>query len=266
LKITFIGCGKMGQALLKGILCSGYCKAKDIFVFDTNIQRLLSVHKTYKINSALSCADACKKSAIIILAVKPQDISKALAEASPAIKDKIIISIAAGVGIDYIKNKTRQKSIVRAMPNLPAIMGQAMTVLSYAPGVKTSDRERAKSIFKCIGKVLIMPEKYMDAITAVSGSGPAYVFLFMESLIKAAVSAGLPRHAARVIVPQVVYGSSFLQYSLNADPETLRLSVTSKGGTTEAALRIFQKRNFDILIKNAVMAACKRSKYLNRVR
>ena len=201
---------------------------------------------------------------IIVLALKPQDMESVLFQAAGIMKDKLVISVAAGKTIDFIRKKTGAKRIVRSMPNTPALVGLAMTALAYSRGMTKRDKKNAESIFNCIGKTIVLNEKYMDVVTAVSGSGPAYLFLFMESIAKAAISLGLKKDIAFRFITQTIYGSSFLQHSLNKCPASLRADVTSKGGTTEAALKVFGKRGFDNIIKEAITAAFKKSKQLLR--
>jgi len=262
--IAFIGCGKMGEAMLYGLISKGYATKNCIFVSDKSNTRLKAIKSRYKVNIRPSNIDACAMSDIVILAVKPQDMEAVLAQTSDIIGDKLIISIAAGKTIDFIRKKTRAKRITRAMPNIPALVGCAMTALAYSRGVTKRDKKNAEYIFNCIGKTIVLNEKYMDVVTAVSGSGPAYLFLFMEAMAKAAISVGLKKDIAFRLITQTVYGSSLLQQTLDRCPASLRADVTSKGGTTEAALKVFRKRGFDNIIKEAVTAAFKKSKQLLR--
>jgi len=262
--ISIIGCGKMGEAILSGLISKGYVTRSRVFVSDTCIARLKAIKNRYRVSIRSSNIDACAIADIVILAVKPQDVEPVLAQISDIIEDKLVISIAAGKTIDFISRKAKAKRITRAMPNTPAIVGCAMTALAYSRGMTKLDKIAAESIFNCIGKTIILDEKYMDAVTAISGSGPAYLFLFMEAMAKAAISLGLKKDTAFNLVKQTIFGSSFLQYKLNKCPASLREDVTSKGGTTEAALKVFGKRGFDNIIKEAITAAFKKSKQLLR--
>ena len=260
--ISFIGCGKMGEAILRGLISKGYIKKGLIFVSDKSASRLKAIKNKYGVNIRHSNIDACAMADIVILAVKPQDMEAVLTQASDIIESKLVVSIAAGKTIGFIKQKSGASRVVRAMSNMPALANCAMTALSYAKGLPKSDIEQAKGIFNCIGETAILDEKYMDAVTAVSGSGPAYLFLFMEAMAKAAVSLGLKKEMAFRLVKQTVYGSSCLQYKLDKCPAALRKDITSKGGTTEAALKVFKKRGLDEIVQQAVTAAFKRSKGL----
>jgi pyrroline-5-carboxylate reductase len=264
-RIAIIGCGKMGEALLKGLVYQRPFLKSCIFVADKDRSRLSFVKKKYCINTSTSNADACIKADIIILAVKPQDMGRMLKEISGIAIGKLIISVAAGTTIDFIKRNTKAKNIVRAMPNTPAIVGCAMTALAYSRGMKKTDKKEAERIFGCIGEFIVLDERYMDAVTAVSGSGPAYLFLLMEAMAKAAISLGFKKDTAYMLVSQTISGASLLQQRLKKCPASLRKDVTSRGGTTEAALKVLKEKGFEKMIKQAVTAACKKSKSLKAV-
>jgi pyrroline-5-carboxylate reductase len=261
-RIAIIGCGHMGEAILSGLISKRHIAGNRIFVSDKNVSRLKAIRKKYRVNIRQYNVDACAMCDIVILAVKPNDIESVLRQVSDIIEDKLVISIAAGKTVDFVGQKSNSKRVVRAMPNMPALAGCAMTALSYAKGLHKIDMQQAEAIFGCIGKVVVLDEKYMDAVTAVSGSGPAYLFLLMEAMAKAAVSLGLKKNMAFELVTQTIYGSSFLQYTLDECPAALRESITSKGGTTEAALKVFKKEGFEKIVQSAVKAAFQRSKGL----
>ncbi len=253
----------MGEALLKGLISKKLFTRSHIIISDNRDLRLRFIKKNYRVKVTASNIIAVKKSDIIILALKPQDMGSALSEIAQAVKTKLIISKAAGITINYIKKKTGAKRVVRVMPNTPALIGFAMTVISTGSGFKKSDIDITKKIYTCVGETLLLAEKDMDAVTAVSGSGPAYFYLLMEAMIGAAQSMGLKRRIALKLVTQTAFGASLLQYSLTADPSVLRKNVTSEGGTTEAALKIFQKKDFAATVKVALKAAAERSKQLS---
>jgi pyrroline-5-carboxylate reductase len=261
-KLAIIGCGKMGQALLKGLITSKTYNAKDIFVSDKLKSRLSAISRNYKVKVFHSNTDAASNADIILLSVKPQDIGCLLAEITGIIKNKLVVSIAAGITTGFIKKQTGAKKVARAMPNMPVLVGSGITALSFSAGFSASDKNKVQSIFNCVGTTITIKERHMDAVTAVSGSGPAYVFYLIEAMAKAAVSLGLDKNTARRLVSSTVFGSSLLQHSLNKCPVSLRKDITSKGGTTEAAIKIFDKRGLDSIIKEAISAACTRSKQL----
>jgi len=263
-KLAFIGCGNMGEALLKGILSNKLFNKKAIFVSDKHSQRLKAIKDTYSVNIAFSNIDAIIKSDIVILAVKPQDMSSVLGEVVEVIGSKLIITIAAGIATKLIQAKTDAKRIIRAMPNMPALVGFGITAISPAKGTKKPDIKIADKIFSCVGETVDVSEQQIDAVTAISGSGPAYFFLFMEKLIDQAISLGLNRQVAQRLVLQTALGATVLQNCTNKHPAKLRKQVTSKGGTTEAALKVFRQKGLEKIVKSAVSAAFKRSKQLSK--
>jgi pyrroline-5-carboxylate reductase len=260
--IAIIGCGNMGEAILSGLISKKYIARNRIFASDKSVSRLKQIRKRYRVHTMSSNMAACAMAETIILAIKPQGMEAVLSQITDIIKDRLVISIAAGKTIDFIKRKSRAKRIARAMPNMPALAGCSMTVLVFDRGISKPDMQKVKSIFNCIGKTIVLDERYMDAVTAVSGSGPAYLFLLMEAMTKAAISLGLKKEIAYKLVAQTIYGSSFLQYKLDKCPACLREDVTSRGGTTEAALKVFKKRGFDKIVRQAITAAFKKSKGL----
>jgi pyrroline-5-carboxylate reductase len=261
-KLAIIGCGKMGEALLKGFIQSRLFNAKDIAVSDKLKPRLRAISRKYRVKTFHSNADAASGADIILLSVKPQDTGCMLAEIAGIIKNKLLISIAAGITTGFIRKLTGAKRVARAMPNMPVLVGSGITALAFSAGFSAFDKKKVQSIFNCVGTTIVIYERYMDAVTAVSGSGPAYVFYLIEAMAKAAVSLGLDKNTAYRLVSGTVFGSSLLQNSLNKCPVSLREDITSKGGTTEAALKIFDERGVDNIIKEAIAAACKRSKQL----
>jgi pyrroline-5-carboxylate reductase len=261
-KIAIIGCGKMGRALLNGLILNKAFDVKDIFVSDKLKSRLSAISRKYRVKVFHSNADAASGADIILLSVKPQDTGCLLAEIAGIIKDKLVVSIAAGITTGFIKNLTGAKRVVRAMPNMPVLVGSGITALSFSAGFSASDKRKVQSIFNCAGTTIAINERHMDAVTAVSGSGPAYVFYLIEAMAKAAVSLGLDKNTANRLVSCTVFGSSLLQHSLNKCPASLRKDITSKGGTTEAAIKVFDKKGFGNIIKEAISAARTRSRKL----
>ncbi len=253
----------MGEALLKGLVSKKLFTRSRIIISDNRDSRLRFIKKNYHVKVTASNIEAVKKSDIIILALKPQDMGSALSEIAEVARTKLIISKAAGVTIDFIKKKTGAKRVVRVMPNTPALIGFAMTAIAAGSGLKKSDIDITESIYACVGETILLNEKDMDAVTAVSGSGPAYFFLLMEAMVDGAQALGLKKDTALKLVTQTAFGASLLQYSLAENPAVLRKNVTSEGGTTEAALEIFKKKEFATTVKIAMTAAAKRSKQLS---
>lgn len=263
-KIAFIGCGNMGEALLKGILDKRLFKPSDVIITDIRSSRRGYIRKTYHISAISSNIEAVKRSDIIILAVKPKDIPLVIEEIGAILKNKLIITIAAGITIKYIMQKTDATRIIKAMPNTPALVGAAITAISFAKGARSSDIKISDMIFSCAGEIVHLDERHINAVTAVSGSGPAYIFLLMEAMIDAAISLGIKPDIAEKLVTQTAVGTAALHHKTGEHPSILRQKVTSKGGTTEAALKVFEKYGFEKIIKTAIEQAVKRAKELSR--
>ncbi len=262
-RIAIVGCGNMGEAILKGLIKKGLFKRADIIFSDARAARLSHVNRLYKVNTAFSNAEAIRRSDLILLAVKPQDMAGLLEETTPLLENKLIISIAAGITTEFIRKRTGAKRIIRVMPNTPALVGCGITAVSAARGANSSDIRIADMIFGSVGEVVHLKERYIDAVTAVSGSGPAYFFLMMEALTDAAASLGVKRAAAEKLVSETAFGAAMLQHGNRADPSYLREKVTSKSGTTEAAINVFKSRGFEKIVKDAVRTAAKRAKEMS---
>lgn len=262
--IAIIGGGNMGEALIKGV--QGLRKHK-VFVCESNPDRVRYLKKKYKITVA-KIAEAVSVSSIIILAVKPQDMEPLLLEMKKyrsLLDDKLLISIAAGLTTKFFERHLGGKMpVIRAMPNLPALIGKGITGVCAGQYAKQDRINHAADVLKVLGKVLIVKETMMDALTAVSGSGPAYVFLFVEQWMVAAKNLGFNDHESLELVYETLKGSISLIKKGLYDVTTLRAKVTSKGGTTQAAMDVFSKGKFDHLFKQALLAAKKRAKELAR--
>jgi pyrroline-5-carboxylate reductase len=265
--IGFIGSGNMAEALIKGIITAGLYKPANIFISDIRPERLKQLTKKYKVKPAKDNSELAGKADIIVLSVKPQSMTEALKSIKNAIRGrKLVISIAAGVKTSRIADILGDVAIIRAMPNTPALIGEGASAL-FANTKAKPMLEEAKSIFSAVGKtVVIEDEDLIDAVTAVSGSGPAYYFLLMEEMIKAAVELGLPKTVAKDLVLQTAKGAGLL--AVEADktgesPAELRRKVTSPGGTTEAALKVLAEGKFGPLIEAAVKKARDRSRELS---
>lgn len=264
-KIGLIGAGKMGEVLIRGLLASGTVKKDRVFVSDTDKKRLDLIKKKYRINATSENAKVALKSDIIILAVKPKDMHDVLSQISASIDNKkLIISIAAGITTKSIERHLKKNAVViRAMPNAPALVGEGITAISKGRFVKEKDVNAAKHIFSAVGYVVEVKEDKMDLITAISGSGPAYIMYFIEAFLVVAMEFGLTWELALEIILQTVFGSAKLLEKSRIAPAEIREMVTSKGGTTEAALEVFRKHKLDTIIRNGVRAAVRRAKVLS---
>jgi len=268
-KLGFIGGGKMGEALIQGILESGITAAANIKVTDPVAQRRLYLADTYGVNAYNSNEDGqiWSSCATVILAVKPQIMKDVLLGAKDKINDShLLISIAAGIETSFIDANLAGCNcrIIRVMPNTPAFVLEAASALSQGPRATMEDMDTAVTIFNSIGKSIILDEKYFDAVTGLSGSGPAYVFTFIEALIDAGLKVGLNRSDAEFFVMQTVLGSVKLAMHSKEHPAQLRAMVTSPGGTTIAGLHELETAGFSGIIMDAVEAATERSRELGK--
>jgi len=265
-KIAFLGGGNMAEALIKGLIIAGTANADQIMVTDVSADRLTHLKKTYGISSAKSNAEAAHEGGVIILSVKPQVIEKVLTEISLVVNDKkLVISIAAGVGLAKIEKSLHETShVVRVMPNTPALVLAGAAALSAGKNASNDDLALAQSIFNSVGRVVVVDEKLMDAVTGLSGSGPAYVFMIIDALSDAGVKTGLPRPLALELAAQTVYGSAKMVLETKEHPGKLRDMVTSPGGTTIEGLHALEKGKLRATLMNAVEAATERSKELGK--
>ena len=250
----------MGEAIILNVR-----KHFFVSVSEKGKKRRQYLHRRYKL-VCRSISELARISGVIIVAVKPQDIDEVLSELSRVLtKDKVVISIAAGITTAFIERSLKGKPrVIRTMPNMPALIGQGITAVAKGRFARPGDAALACRIFGHLGETVVVKETLLDAVTAVSGSGPAYVFLFIECLIKAAVSLGLKKDLAADLIKATFAGSVNLLLKENIDPAALRAKVTSKGGTTHAALKVFMDRKIDEIIEQALKAAKKRAKALSR--
>jgi pyrroline-5-carboxylate reductase len=261
-KIGIIGCGNMGEAILDG-LSRVMEKSTSIMVSEMDAKRREYIQSKFKIIVEIDNNLVVKNSDVIIIAVKPKDLKGLLKEelCCSLDKSKLVISIAAGVTTKFIEDTIGEKMpVVRAMPNMPALVGKGVSSLSAGKFATRQDMELSKEIFSLIGSVVEVDEKLVDAVTAVSGSGPAYYFYFIESMIETAKELGLDDTAARELVLKTFFGTAKLLETTKEDPIKLRSKVASKGGTTEAAINILESKDFKAMVKAALKAACDRSK------
>ncbi len=265
-KIAFLGGGNMAEALIKGLIAAGTAKPDQILVADVSPDRLAHLRKTYGIIIQKSNVDASREAGLIILSVKPQVIERVLGEIAPAVDDKKIVgSIAAGVAIAKLEKALKEGShVVRVMPNTPALVLAGAAGLAGGKHATNEDLALAQNIFNSVGRSVVVEEKLMDAVTGLSGSGPAYVFMIIDALSDAGVKAGLPRQLALELAAQTVYGSAKMVLETKEHPGKLRDMVTSPGGTTIEGLHALEKGKLRATLMNAVEAATARSKELGK--
>jgi pyrroline-5-carboxylate reductase len=261
--LTFIGGGNMASSLIGGLIADGWDPAR-IRVADTSTQRLQQISEQFPITTTTSNSDAADHANVIVLAVKPQIIKSVALELADIVSQQqsLVISIAAGIPASALGNWLgKSAAIVRTMPNTPAMVQSGATALYANAGVSEDQRSTAESILRSVGVAIwVDDEAQMDAVTALSGSGPAYFFLFMEALQAAGQELGLPESTARLLALQTAFGAAKMALESNEDAATLRRQVTSPGGTTEHAIRTFQEGGLETLIRKALLAAADRSR------
>ncbi len=264
MKIAFIGGGVMGEAMVSAILDKGITKPEAIWVSDVSEARRKHLVQKYGVAVTGSNRQAAERGEVVVLAIKPQNLAEVMTELGGQLKSsQLVLSIVAGVRINTLSQGLKHGGIARVMPNTPAQIGEGMSVWTATPAVTEQQREWVGAIVGAMGRgIYVDDEKYIDMATAVSGSGPAYFFLVMESLIDAAVAIGLPRDMARELVLQTMLGSGRLIQKSGEEPAELRGRVTSPGGTTAQALLQFEKGGFTDLVKRAVKAAYDKAKEL----
>jgi len=264
-KIAFLGGGNMAEALIKGLIAGGAARPEHILVSDVSADRLAHLHTTYGVVQKGN-VEAAREAEVVILSVKPQVIERVLVEIASVVDDrKIIVSIAAGIVISKIEKALKAGShIVRVMPNTPALVLAGAAAIAGGKHATSDDLALTQSIFNSVGRAVVVEEKLMDAVTGLSGSGPAYVFMIIDSLSDAGVKAGLPRQLALELAAQTVYGAAKMVLETKEHPGKLRDMVTSPGGTTIEGLHALEKGKLRATLMNAVEAATLRSKELGK--
>jgi len=265
-KIGIIGAGKMGGALLGGILRAGIVSPEELIVADQDRRRLEELKEKFEIE-ATALNRRAAEAEMVILAVKPQVIGEVIDDIAKVVKtETLLVSIAAGVPLGFIEKRLgKECPVIRAMPNTPAMIGEGATAL--AAGRKATEKEMAlaRRIFEAVGKTVVVKEELMDAVTGLSGSGPAYVFTVMEALADGGVQMGLDRATARLLAVQTVLGSAKLALASDLHFGELRDMVTSPGGTTIAGLRALEEGKIRATLMAAVEVATRRSQALGHI-
>jgi pyrroline-5-carboxylate reductase len=263
-RVCVLGAGKAGEALIAGFISSGWRKPREIVATARHAERLLELEERYRVATTLSNAEAVSGSGIVVIAVKPQDIEALLREIGSVVsRSQTVISIAAAIPTAFIEAHLADAvPVVRAMPNTPATVHEGMA--GVTPGAHAGEDHlvRAEEVLGSVGRSVRVDEEYMDAVTAVSGSGPAYFALLAESMIEAGILLGLSREIATDLVVQTMLGTAKLLRDERMHPVELREMVTSPGGTTIAAIRELEQAGVRAAFLNAIQAAMKRSREL----
>jgi pyrroline-5-carboxylate reductase len=265
--IGFIGSGNMAEALINGVLKAGVYRPGKVYVSDVRAERVEYLREHYGVRTAADNADLAAKVDVLVLSVKPQNMKDALESIKGRLsEDNLVISIAAGIKTSLISSILGDLAIVRVMPNMPAWVDEAASVL-YANEKARTKVEKARLILLSVGKVAVVEDEgLLDAVTAVSGSGPAYFFLLMQEMITAAVALGLSEEDAQNLVLQTAKGAALLAEKAAGEgstPAQLSARVATPNGTTEAAFKVFQARGFSDMVSAALHRAAERSRELS---
>jgi len=266
MKIAFIGAGVMAEAIISGLINKGSAKPEDITASDVVQSRLAELGTKYGIQYVTSNQEAVKDKDVVVLSVKPQVISHLSEDLRGRIQDEqLVLSIMAGVKIDTINMLLTHRSIVRVMPNTPAQIGEGISVWTATDSVRQPQKEMAQTILAALGKeIYVDDEKYIDMATAISGSGPAYVFVILEALIDAAVHIGMPRSTASQLVFQTIQGSTLFAQTSDKHLAELKNMVTSPGGTTAEGLLELEDGKLRAVLTQAVIAGYEKAQALGR--
>lgn len=264
-KIAFIGPGVMAEAMIAGLLRQKLADPKNVTASGPREERGVELNKKYGIKFTTNNADAAHHADVVVLSVKPQRLTEVMKGLKGIRSDALVLSIIAGATIKKIGTGLKHKAIVRSMPNTPGQIGEGITVWAASKEVSEEQQKMARSLLSAMGEeVYVEDESYLDMATALSGSGPAYVFLFTEALIDAGVHMGFPRRIAEQLVLQTIKGSASYYQGASRHPATLRNQVTSPGGTSAEALYYLEKAGFRTAISRAVWAAYQRSLELGK--
>jgi pyrroline-5-carboxylate reductase len=263
-KIAVLGAGKAGEALIAGLISSGWCEPSAITATARHEERLAGLAERHGISTTLSNVDAAQGAGVVVIAVKPQDIESLLAEVGSTLTgEQTVVSIAAAIPTSLIESHLGEGvPVVRAMPNAPVTVHEGMAGIAAGAHASEEHLTAAEEVLGSVGRSVRVDESYMDAITAVSGSGPAYFALLAESRIEAGILLGLSREVATELVVQTMLGTAKLLRDEKMHPVELREMVTSPGGTTIAAIRELEQAGVRAAFLNAIQAAMERSKEL----
>jgi len=263
-ELGLIGVGNMGTALLKGVLSSNTIEKEKTVIYDVREEVIKNRIQEFNVKAVGSNTELVQQVKFIIIAVKPQNIDSVLEEIGPKLsEDQILISIAAGVTLDYIKKFIGKNiGLVRVMPNTPALVGEGASAIAHNKNITENDLKYVKKVLNSVGKVVELEEKHIDAVTGLSGSGPAYVFVMIEALADGGVKMGLPRNIALKLAAQTVLGAAKMVIETGMHPGELKDMVASPGGTTITALHEIEKGKLRATLISAVEAATLKSKSL----
>jgi pyrroline-5-carboxylate reductase len=260
----FIGAGNMAEAIISGLIRKTLIKPQEIMAFDLKPERMDHVRSTFGIECAASVQELVRSREIIILAIKPDQVATLLNSIKGSLAGKLIISIAAGVTLKSMLDVVgAEAKIVRVMPNTPALVLEGATVLTATSSCTEQEKGIAREVFSAVGICLEMDEKFINAVTALSGSGPAFCFLFLEAMCDGAVKAGLPRDVALRLAAATMKGAASMVLELGKHPGQLKDMVTSPSGTTIEGISVLESKGFRSAVIEAVSAAYKRAEAMS---
>ncbi|MDP4094438.1 MAG: pyrroline-5-carboxylate reductase [Bacillota bacterium] len=267
IKVGFIGTGNMGTALIKSIVKSGALPAQNLYIYDVDKSKLAALAEETGTIAAASATQLVQTSDVVILAVKPNIVKTALESCKTEFTgQKLLVSIAVGIPIKFYKDIIGQdKKVVRVMPNTPALVGEGMSLISYGKEVTESDAENVRMLLECAGKVEYLEEKLMSEVTALTGSSPAYVFMFIEAMADAAVLSGIPRNLAYRLAAQAVLGSAKMVLDTGKHPGELKDQVCSPAGTTIEAVSSLEKNGFRYAVMEAMNECTKKAREFGKI-
>jgi pyrroline-5-carboxylate reductase len=269
-KIAFIGSGAMAEAMISGLLRQKLARPENLRASDTRVERVDELHEKYGVEPFTDNNGAAEQADVVVLSVKPQRLTEVLGNLKEAVPSAaVVLSIVVGATIEKISKGLKHTAVVRSMPNTPAQIGEGITVWIASPSVSEPQKETARTILSALGEeVNVDDENYLDMATALSGTGPAYVFIFMEAMIDAGVHMGFSRRVSEQLVIQTLKGSVDYYQAVNQKSSVhvaaLKNQVTSPGGTTAEALYYLEKAGFRTAISRAIWAAYQRSLELGR--
>lgn len=265
-RLAVIGAGNMGEALIRGLLAGEAVEPTSVVATGRRQKRLEYLASTYNVSTTLDNAEAARNADVVILAIKPQILARIMAEVTHAIPDaSLVVSVLAGVSTASLESHLRPRmAVCRAMPNTPAIVGAGATAIAAGSRASEAHMEQVRAVFEAVGEVIQVDEALLDAVTGLSGSGPAYVMMIIEALSDAGVKVGLPRYQAQALAAQTVLGSAQLLLETQEHPGVLKDRVTSPGGTAIAGLHTLEEGGLRTTLINAVVAATARSRELGK--
>jgi pyrroline-5-carboxylate reductase len=257
--LTVLGCGTMGEAIVRGLLSSGRLEAAQVFATDRRPEVVKALREKHGIRAGSDNAEACRAAHVVVVCVKPHEVGAVVGtpEMRKILAGKVVISIAAGVRLEQLAGWLPESQVIRAMPNTPCLIGEGMTVIARGPGVTDAQAGQALEIFRCVGRCLEADDKLMDAVTSLNGSGPAFAYIILEALADGGVHMGLRRDMAIEIAAQMFQGAARMVLQTGMHPAALKDQVTTPAGCTIAGLLTMEDGRIRSVISRAVEEAAK---------